>query len=44
LNNILLFIDKVVITDTDLALWRTLPALAGTLALVFGLLWEETSG
>jgi hypothetical protein len=43
LNNILLFVDKVVITDTDLSLWRTLPALAGTLALVFGLLWEETS-
>jgi hypothetical protein len=42
LNNTLLFVDKVVVTDVDLSLWRTLPALAGTLALVFGLLWEET--
>jgi Family of unknown function (DUF5985) len=42
LNNALLFVDEVVATDVDLSLWRTIPALAGTLALVFGLLWEET--
>jgi Family of unknown function (DUF5985) len=42
LNNALLFLDKVVVTDVDLSLWRTVPALAGMLALVFGLLWEET--
>jgi Family of unknown function (DUF5985) len=41
LNNALLFVDKVVVTDVDLSLWRTIPALAGMLALVFGLLWEE---
>lgn len=42
LNNALLFVDKVVVTDVDLSLWRTIPALAGTLALAFGLLWEES--
>jgi uncharacterized protein DUF5985 len=42
LNNTLLFLDKVVVTDVDLSLWRTIPALAGTLALVCGLLWEAT--
>jgi Family of unknown function (DUF5985) len=42
LNNTLLFLDKVVVTDVDLSLWRTIPALAGVLALVFGLLWEAT--
>jgi Family of unknown function (DUF5985) len=42
LNNALLFVDKVVVSDVDLSLWRTIPALAGTLALVLGLLWEET--
>lgn len=42
LNNTLLFVDKVVVTDADLSLWRTVPALGGMLALVFGLLWEET--
>jgi hypothetical protein len=42
LNNTLLLVDKVVVTDVDLSLWRTIPALAGMLALVFGLLWEAT--
>jgi hypothetical protein len=42
LNNVVLFVDKVVVTDLDLSLWRAVPALAGMLALVFGLLWEET--
>jgi hypothetical protein len=40
LNNILLFVDKVVITDVDLSYWRTLPAALGVAALVFGLVWE----
>jgi hypothetical protein len=42
LNNAVLFVDKVVATDVDLSLWRTIPAFAGTLALVIGLLWEES--
>lgn len=40
LNNVMLFIDKVLITDVDLSVWRGIPALAGLLVLVFGLLWE----
>jgi hypothetical protein len=42
LNNVLLLLDKVLISGTDLSTWRTLPALAGMLVLVFGLVWEET--
>jgi Family of unknown function (DUF5985) len=42
INNAMLFVDKIVATDVDLSLWRGLPALAGMLALVFGLLWEES--
>jgi Family of unknown function (DUF5985) len=42
LNNALLFVDKVVATDADLSGWRTVPALAGMLVLIVGLLWEET--
>jgi Family of unknown function (DUF5985) len=42
LNNALLFVDKVVATDVDLSLWRAIPAFAGMMALVFGLLCEET--
>lgn len=40
LNNLLLFVDELA-DDVDLASWRTAPALAGMLALVFGLIWEE---
>jgi hypothetical protein len=38
----MLFLDEVVATGVDLSTWRTLPALAGMLLLVFGLVWEET--
>lgn len=37
LNNVLLFLDKVVAPDVDLSVWRSLPALAGVAALVYGL-------
>lgn len=39
-NNVVLFIDKVLVPDIDLSLWRSLPALAGLLALVYGLVLE----
>jgi hypothetical protein len=42
LSNVLLFVDKVVATEVDLSTWRTVPALAGMLVLIFGLVWEET--
>jgi hypothetical protein len=41
LNNIVLFIDKVVATDTDLSAWRILPVALGLAALVYGLVWES---
>ena len=37
LNNVVLFIDKVVAPDIDLSVWRGLPAALGIAALVFGL-------
>jgi hypothetical protein len=40
LNNLLLSLDEIA-ADVDLSAWRTAPALAGMLALVFGLIWEE---
>jgi hypothetical protein len=42
LNNLMLFVDKVLVTDVDLSTWRALPALAGMLLLVYGLVAEET--
>ncbi|HSU16690.1 DUF5985 family protein [Longimicrobium sp.] len=40
LNNVLLFVDVRMVPDVDLSLWRSLPALAGLLVLIFGLVWE----
>jgi hypothetical protein len=41
LNNILLIIDVRVLPDVDLSNIRSLPALAGLLLLIFGLIWEK---
>jgi hypothetical protein len=40
LNNVLLVIDVRVVPSVDLSLWRSLPALAGLLLLIYGLVWE----
>jgi tRNA A-37 threonylcarbamoyl transferase component Bud32 len=42
LNNVMLFVDKVVVMDVDLSAWRALPALLGTLLMVYGLVMEAT--
>jgi hypothetical protein len=39
LNNLLLLVDVNVPLE-DLSIWRSLPAVAGTLILVYGLIWE----
>ena len=39
-NNVLVFVDLVLVPSTDLALARTLAALAGLVALLYGLIWE----
>ena len=39
-NNVLLLVDKRVVPTMDLSLWRTLPALAGVVILLYGLVWE----
>jgi len=40
-NNVLLFLDLVVVTSLDLSLLRTSVALAAMLALCLGLVWES---
>ncbi len=40
-NNIVLFIDIVVVPDVDLQLWRSTIALAAMMVLLFGLVWES---
>jgi len=41
INNLLLFVDKRMMPDTDLSLVRTIPALVGVACLLYGLIWEE---
>ncbi|HXT12994.1 MAG TPA: DUF5985 family protein [Candidatus Angelobacter sp.] len=41
LNNILLIVDVRVLPNVDLSGVRSLPALAGLLLLIFGLIWEK---
>ena len=41
LNNILLFVDLVVVPDLDLLLLRSATVLASVLLLLFGLVWES---
>ena len=41
LNNVLLFVDLVLVPDVDLELWRLLIALGALGALVVGLVWSE---
>lgn len=42
LNNLILFVDKVVATDVDLSLWRNVPAALGLAALLYSLIWEAS--
>jgi hypothetical protein len=41
INNVLLFIDLIILPEIDLYWWRTAPALAGMVLLLYGLIWES---
>jgi hypothetical protein len=40
LNNVLLFVDLIVVPDLDLMTARTATAFAAAAVLLFGLIWE----
>jgi hypothetical protein len=40
LNNVLLFMDLVMLPGVDLSLWRSATAVAGVATLLWGLIWE----
>ena len=40
-NNVLLFLDKIMLPDIDLSLARALTALAGTGVMLYGLVWDS---
>jgi hypothetical protein len=41
LDNIILYVDVVVVPDVDLAVWRKLPGLISLMVLIYGLVWES---
>jgi hypothetical protein len=41
LDNLMLYVDVVVVPDVDLAVWRKLPGLAAIVLLLYGLVWES---
>ena len=41
LNNLVLVIDKVVLVDVDLSIWRTYVALISMAVLLYGLIWDS---
>ena len=40
-NNILLFVDLILLPQVDLFFWRTVPALVGVVLFLYGLIWES---
>lgn len=40
LNNVLLIVDVRFVPAVDLSTWRMVPALAGAMLLLYGLIWE----
>lgn len=40
LNNLLLVLDKLVLPDADLSIWRTSLALLAMTILLYGLIWD----
>jgi hypothetical protein len=40
-NNVLLFLDLVLIRNIDLSVWRSMVAVASMMMLLWGLIWES---
>jgi hypothetical protein len=40
-DNVMLYVDIVIVPDVDLAVWRKIPGLVAAVLLVFGLVWES---
>jgi len=41
LNNVLLFVDLILVPQIDLFVWRTGAALVGMAVLLYGLVWDS---
>ena len=41
IDNVILYVDVVVVPDVSLLIWRKIPGLISLLLLVYGLIWES---
>jgi hypothetical protein len=41
LDNLILYIDVIVVPDMSLVIWRKAPGLVAIMLLLFGLVWES---
>ena len=41
-NNVLLFVDLILVPEIDLSILRSSIALASMIALLYGIIWEST--
>ena len=41
-NNVLLFVDLILVPEIDLSILRSSIALASMMALLYGIIWEST--
>jgi hypothetical protein len=40
-ENVMLYVDVILVPDVDLSLWRKLPGFAALVVLIFGLIWDS---
>jgi hypothetical protein len=41
LDNVMLYIDVILVPDVSLEIWRKIPGLIALMLLLFGLVWES---
>ena len=41
LDNVMLYVDVVVVPEVSLAIWRKVPGLIAIVLLIYGLVWES---
>jgi hypothetical protein len=41
INNLLLFIDLIIVPNTDLGIWRSAVSIVALFTLLVGLIWEN---
>jgi Family of unknown function (DUF5985) len=41
LDNVMLYVDLIVVPEVSLVIWRKIPGLIAIMLLLFGLVWES---